>query len=443
MFDRRPHPVRWLRDHPTQADATLAVMLTTMALVFHLADFEHNDTEYVDPSWWTVILVFGSVFPIAWRRSHTVAATVAVVLFQVTAAFADVDGGGFVGVTVALYSLGAHSTGPVRLRVLTLVTASIGVLFVVGLLVGELDVGSAVFSTVILVTAFVLGDNLRGRRDAAVALEERANRAERERELIAQREVNAERSRIARELHDVVAHSVSVMVIQAAAARRSLPSSPVHAEQALTNIEDLGRQTMNELRGILGVLRRSSDGHGDPSRSPQPSLSQIETLVGMSDDLPIALSVSGDLDDLPNSITLTGYRVIQEALTNIRRHAGPVTSVEVWVDRRLDALTIRILDDGRGAAADDVGPGYGILGMRERVAAVGGTVDAGSRPGGGWRVAVSIPTETPRTQTADTGTASGASATGALTVDDDDSETDPDANAETDPDVNSDTEISA
>lgn len=394
MFDRRPHPIRWLREHPTQADAILAVTLTVLALVFHLADFENDDSEFADPSWWTAILVFGSVFPIAWRRVHTVISTVLVVVIQVTAAFVDVDGAGFLGVVVALYSLGAHTAGPKRTRVVVLVIASITALFVTGLAVGELDLGSFISSTIILVTAFVLGDNVRRRRDAATALQERAERAERERELIAQREVNAERSRIARELHDVVAHSVSVMVIQAGAARRSLSSSPENAEQALTNIEETGRQTMNELRGILGVLRRSAaDTGADPALAPQPALAEIGALVAMSDDLPIRLKVSGDLADLPTSITLTGYRVVQEALTNIRRHAGPVTSVEITVGRSDNEVALRIVDDGRGAAADDVGPGYGIVGMRERVAAVGGTVQAGWRTGGGWRVAVSLPTE--------------------------------------------------
>lgn len=399
MLDRRPHPIRWLRENPIPADAILAVTLTVLALVFHLADFENDDSNFADPSWWTTILVFGSVFPIAWRRVHTVVSTVVVVVVQVTAAFIDVDGAGFLGVVVALYSLGAHTAGPKRTRVVALVVVAIAALFVTGLAVGELDLGSFISSTIILVTAFVLGDNLRRRRDAATALQERAERAEREQELIAQQEVNAERSRIARELHDVVAHSVSVMVIQAAAARRSLSSSPQNAEQALTNIEETGRQTMNELRGILGVLRRSaadtsSDTHPGPTLAPQPALGDIDALVTQSDDLPIRLEVSGDLDDLPASITLTGYRVVQEALTNIRRHAGPVTSVDVTVRRSVSEVVLAVVDDGRGAAADDVGPGYGIVGMRERVAAVGGTIHAGWRAGGGWRVAVSLPTDT-------------------------------------------------
>lgn len=409
MLDRRPYPVRWLREHPTHADALLAVMLTAIALTLHLADFEDDDNDFVDPSWWTSLLVVGAVFPILWRRSYTVVSTMFVVFVQVVAAYCDVDGTGFLGVVVALYSLGAHSSGPTRARVLALIAVVIATLFVTGLSVGELDVGSFVSSTIVLVTAFVLGDNLRRRRDAAAALQERAERAERERELIAQREVNAERSRIARELHDVVAHSVSVMVIQAGAARRSLATSPDNAEQALTNIEETGRQTMNELRGILGVLRRSTDDDNDPSLAPQPALDQVADLVELSDDLAIELNVTGDVDDLPHSVTLTGYRVIQEALTNVRRHAGPVTSVRVTIERRTDEVAISVIDDGRGAAADDAGePGFGLVGMRERVTAAGGTMQAGSRSGGGWRIAVSLPTDVSKPSRIDASLASGS-----------------------------------
>ncbi|BAN03747.1 sensor histidine kinase [Ilumatobacter coccineus] len=394
MLDRRPHPIRWLRERPTYADALLAVALTSIALTLHLADFENDDIDFVDPSWWTSLLVVGAVFPILWRRIYTVASTLIVVFVQVFAAFADVDGAGFLGVVVALYSLGAHSAGPIRSRVVALIAIAIAALFVTGLSVGELDIGSFISSTIILVTAFVLGDNLRRRRDAATALQERAERAERERELIAQREVNAERNRIARELHDVVAHSVSVMVIQAAAARRSLSTAPDNAEQALTNIEETGRQTMNELRGILGVLRRSADDtDAEATLAPQPALDQIDDLVARSDDLAIDLTVVGDVQHLPSSVTLTGYRVIQEALTNIRRHAGPVTSVAVTIERRADEVAISVTDDGRGAAADDSEPGFGLVGMNERVAAIGGTMHAGWRSGGGWRVAVSLPTD--------------------------------------------------
>ena len=371
-------------------------MLTVIAVVLHVAQVDTSE-DYTQPAWWTVPLVIASVFPIAWRRTDPILTTAIVVTAQVIAEFADIDGSGFIGVLVALYSLGAHAVGRARTRLLVATGTAIGVLFVAGLLVNELDVGSFISSIVVLVTAFVLGDNLRRRREAADALQERLQRAERERELVAQHRVAEERTRIARELHDVVAHSVSVMVIQAAAARRSLATAPDNAETALANVESTGRQTMDELRSILGVLRRTSDvsdhgpDDGGSTLSPQPRLADVTTLVASAGDLPISLTVSGGLDDLGSSVDLTGYRIIQESLTNIRRHAGPVAAVEIQIDRLDESVRIRVVDDGRGAAADVDAPGYGLVGMHERVDAIGGQLAAGWRVGGGWSVTADLP----------------------------------------------------
>ena len=189
---RRPMPIRWLRAHPRQADLILATALTIVAVVLHIAQVDTSE-DYTEPAWWTVPLVVASVFPIAWRRTNPILSTAIVVTAQVVAEFADIDGSGFIGVLVTLYSLGAHSVGPRRSRLLVATIASIGVLFIAGLLVDELDIGSFVSSVVVLVTAFVLGDNLRRRREAADALQERLQRAERERELVAQRRVADER----------------------------------------------------------------------------------------------------------------------------------------------------------------------------------------------------------------------------------------------------------
>jgi len=419
-----PHPIRWLRDHPIAADVLLAVFLTSISVAFHVMDVEGLE-EYRSPSWWTTLFVIAAILPIAWRRSFPIRSGLFVSAAQIIAAFLDIIGSEFLGVTIALYSIGAHSVGRRRTRALWAIGAGTSLLFVLGLLVNELDIGSFISSTVILVTAFVLGDNLRRRREKADSLAERAERAEREQALIAEQQVSAERTRIARELHDVVAHSVSVMVIQAAAARRNLPESPDVAVVALGNIEETGRQTMTELRGILGVLRSESEGS---ARTPQPTLTDLDALVHGSTDLPISLELTGDLDRLAPSVMLTAYRVVQESITNIRRHAGPVTFAEVAVERSADRLIITITDDGRGAASDrpavaqrhtngsssgndnDNGEfrrggtgresrasggaseyGYGIIGIHERVAAIGGTATAGPRSGGGWRVRVSMP----------------------------------------------------
>ncbi len=390
---RRPHPIRWLREHPLHADLILASLLTAIVLVAHLTQPESvfGEGTVEDPTWFSPILAFGAIFPVAWRRVHPIAVALVVTGFDIVFTGSDFDGTGFLGPTIAIYSLGAHAVGRPRTRTLIAIATMIGLLFIAGLLVDELAIADFISSVTILVTAYVLGDNLRRRRAAADALVERAERAERERELVAQQRVAEERTRIARELHDVVAHSVSAMVIQAGAARRNLSKSPDNAEHALGNIEDIGRRTMNELRGILGVLRRTDDDTSERVVAPQPTLLELDALVRMSDDLPIQLSVSGELDDLPRSVALTAYRVVQEALTNTRRHAGPVESVEISITRDDGSLKIIVTDDGRGAAADDVGPGYGLVGMRERVHAMGGSVVTRPRVGGGWVVLATLP----------------------------------------------------
>jgi signal transduction histidine kinase len=387
------HRIRWIRTHPNTADMLLALVVTGVSVTFHWLGAYTED--YVrDPTWWTTVFVVASVFPLAWRRTNPVGSTLVIVTAQVVSSFVDIEGTGFIGVVIALYSLGAHATGPGRRNALVVIVASITLLFLSGLAVSELGIEDFTSSIVVLVTGFVLGDNLQRRRETADALQEQLERAERERELIAHQRVTEERTRIARELHDVVAHSVSVMVIQAAAARRSLASSPANVEIALANIEATGRQTMHELRGVLGVLRRTAGdaaGQGEDNRAPQPTLSAIPGLVAAASDLPIELTINAHFGDVSQSTNLTGYRIVQEAITNIRRHAGPVTHVEISVDRLDTSIEILVADDGRGAAADDLGAGYGIVGMHERVATVGGRLDAGWRSGGGWRVTASLP----------------------------------------------------
>ncbi len=387
----QPHPVRWLREHPRGADLLLALLVTAMAIVGHVVgDGESDDPEVLDPTWWTTIIAVATAVPIYWRRTYPLRSGLFVVAVQCGALLIGIEGAAFLGSTVAIYSIGAHSSGPRRTHFMTAIGAMILMLFVAGWLDGQNLISEFIGTIILLVTAFVLGDNMRRRRDHVATLAERAERAEREQELIAERRVNAERTRIARELHDVVAHSVSVMVIQAAAARRNLGDDIDRAEGALAAIEDTGRQTMTELRAILGVLR-SSDTDQDPRLRPQPTLADIDALLGRDDDLPVELIVGDDIGELPQSVMLTGYRVVQEALTNVRRHAGPVEHVEVRVDRHGDRLVVSVLDDGRGAAADDVGSGYGIVGMIERVSAIGGEIETGPRAGGGWRVRVSLP----------------------------------------------------
>ncbi|GAA4781632.1 MULTISPECIES: sensor histidine kinase [Streptomyces] len=262
--------------------------------------------------------------------------------------------------------------------------------------------GGRVFFTVVMalpfVLAWVLGDSIRTRRAYFAQLEERATRLEKEREAQAKVAVAAERARIARELHDVVAHNVSVMVVQADGAAYVLDSAPDQAKQALETISGTGRQALAEMRRLLGVLR-TGDAPESGEYVPQPDVGQIEDLVEQvrGAGLTVDFRVEGTPRPLPSGVELTAYRIVQEALTNTRKHGGPEAGASVRLVYFDDGLGLLVEDDGRGAShelyedggAD--GRGHGLIGMRERVGMVGGTLDAGPRPGGGFRISALLP----------------------------------------------------
>lgn len=263
------------------------------------------------------------------------------------------------------------------------------------------EVIGTVFVTVPFLLAWVLGDSMRTRRAYWAQLEERAERLEKEREQQSRMAVTAERARIARELHDVVAHNVSVMVVQADGAAYVLDSSPEQAKQALETISGTGRQALTEMRRLLGVLR-TEEGSGEGGEYvPQPDVEQIGELVEQvrGAGLPVEFKVEGAPRPLPSGVELTAYRIVQEALTNTRKHGGPDVEASVQLTYFDDGLGLLVEDDGRGAqhelyesgGAD--GMGHGLIGMRERVGMVGGTLDAGPRPGGGFRISVLLPTK--------------------------------------------------
>ncbi|WP_069171951.1 sensor histidine kinase [Streptomyces griseus] len=255
-----------------------------------------------------------------------------------------------------------------------------------------------VVMTVPFVLAWVLGDSIRTRRAYFSQLEERAARLEREREAQSKVAVAAERARIARELHDVVAHNVSVMVVQADGAAYVMDASPDQARQALETISVTGRQALAEMRRLLGVLR-TGDSQESGEYVPQPDVEQIEDLVGQvrRAGLTVDFKIEGTPRPLPSGVELTAYRIVQEALTNTRKHGGPDAGASVRLVYFDDGLGLLVEDDGRGAAhelyadggAD--GAGQGMIGMRERVGMVGGTLDAGPRPGGGFRISALLP----------------------------------------------------
>jgi signal transduction histidine kinase len=269
--------------------------------------------------------------------------------------------------------------------------------------------GQAVTVLVVGVVAWLVGNTIRERRGRFVDLEDRAARLERERELEARRAVAEERLRIARELHDVVAHNLSVVVVQAQAAQRVLDRDTGRARAVIASIEGTGREALDEMRQLLGVLRGGvPDGPEDGAGGefgPQPGLARLGELVEQvrAAGLPVTVHVEGTQRPLGAAADLSAFRIVQEALTNTLKHAGPA-SAEVLLSYGEHDLELTVSDDGRGAAAGlsrdrdrggtgPAGSGHGLVGMRERVALFGGELTAGPRPGGGYQIRARLPLE--------------------------------------------------
>ncbi len=400
---RRSGMIRWVRGlNPLVADALLAAGLISLDLAALVGPTGHREVVRPADALAVIILVLMSL-PLVWRRQRpvpvlgvTMAAFMAYHLFE----FPQSPPG--LGPLVALYSVAAHCkprtvaiAASVALPALTLFLA-LGVAFS-----DQLEPVDIVTNLILLGVIGTVGITLANRRARTAALEERAARLEQEREERARLAVIDERARIARELHDVVAHNVSVMVVQAGAARRVLPTRPGEAEEALVSIEATGRQALTEMRRLLGVLRTEDEAAG--VLEPQPSLGQLEVLLASVREAGLAVDVTteGEPRPLPAGVDLTAYRIVQEALTNILKHAGPARASVVL---RYDdgAVEVGVSDDGRGIAADPAivngaNGGHGLVGMRERVALFGGRLHAGPRRGGGYLVTARLPIDAPST----------------------------------------------
>ena len=286
--------------------------------------------------------------------------------------------GMFVFLLLAVYSAAAHTSGRKTLLAGAM-TVGIYVLVFVASETG-ITADSVIFFSLILGAPWVAGRAVRQRR-----LNDRALEQEKARAAAA---IVEERARIARELHDVVAHSISVMVIQARGGRHVLDSEPADARDAFAVIEWTGQQALDEMRRLVGMLRS-----GDESLplAPQPSLRELATLVDQvqAAGLPVQLTVEGEPRDLPPGVDLSAFRIVQEALTNALTHAGPAHA-RVVLRYRADELEVEISDDGPGTGGVS-GSGYGLVGMRERVSVYGGELQAGRRPEGGYTLRVRLP----------------------------------------------------
>jgi signal transduction histidine kinase len=319
------------------------------------------------------------------------------------------DGPGWIGLFVALYTLTAYGDGR---RSVALAGVGITVL-ATGWLIAATDIepaaaiGWVFFRIAASVMAAALGESVRSRRVIAAEALERARQAERTREEEARSRVDAERLRIAREVHDTVAHAIAIINVQAGVTAYTLDKRPERAREALVTIEQTSAQALHEMRAVLGVLRDSDNG-----RVPHPGLGQVNELTAMAREagLDIKLEATSPTAPLPSAVDHTAYRILQESITNVIRHVGP-TRVTVALDYATEVLEVRVTDEGGpDAPGDDAAgpraqgghpagtvtggsaePGRGIVGMRERCGLLGGELTAGPRPRGGFEVKARLP----------------------------------------------------
>lgn len=390
-------PIAWLKRHPSVADGAFAlvigvVMVTTLALTDVKASAGFGNDRAPDAL--AYVLAVAATVALPWRRrfpTSVLAAVGAATLVLTVRRYAG-DASG-TALLVASYSVAAHASRRRAIRAGAIFLLVLMAVLVAGRLHGERGLTADVFvaNFVVAGTSLVLGDNVRQRRQRLSDLEARADRLEREQRYAADRAVAAERTRIARELHDVVSHCVSVMVVQAGAARRIAHRDPEAAATAMRTVEETGRSALDDLRRMLGLLRRA-DGTQLAALAPQPGIGDLVELLEADPTLPVSLTVEGTIRPLPTVVDVAAYRIAQEALTNVRKHAGPaLTRVDVRLRYEPDALVVSVMDDGRGGAADLRPPGYGLLGMRERVHLCGGELRAEPRQGGGWLVRATLP----------------------------------------------------
>jgi signal transduction histidine kinase len=341
--------------------------------------------------WFTGPAIALVVLPLLARRRYPFAAPVAVWLLAAALSFVD----GRLVVFTPVVLLAGVAAAFLLGRVRDAVVARIGLAVVLGAaaIIVYNDPGHApgdlVFTPIQFMIAWFAGFALHQWAAQAEAAEERASHAERERESAARVAVAEERARIARELHDIVAHAVSVMVLQVGAVRHKLPEDFADDREALGRVEQAGRAALAEMRRLLGAMRH--DGQA-PELNPQPGLDRLDSLVGdiSRAGLPVRLHFYGDPLPLPRAIDLSAYRIVQEGLTNALKHAQ-ASRADVTVRYGTDDVRIEIRDDGRGSAMSNDGLGHGLPGVRERVKIYGGEMTAGTAVGGGFILCARLP----------------------------------------------------
>ena len=380
---------RW----PRSSDAVLAALVFVIEVGTVIGQAAEASGEFdirmardVPPATY-LLFALGSI-ALLWRRNRpliVVAASLALAIAWDVIGLAD---GPLLAILVSLYSVGRY----VDESRTTYSAAAVALLLVVidGLLESEPAPVIALSLALVFVPWYV-GRRIRNRGTYLALLVERAEYLDRERKADAQRAVVEERTRIARELHDLVAHRVSMITVQAGAAQTVAATDPERALRAMEAVEEAGREALDELRQVLGVLRADEQREG---LVPTHGLADIPDLVAevRRAGMDVSLSLDGTPEKLPARVDLASYRIVQEALTNVLKHAGPDPNAEVRLSAGDRTLSIEVTDRGVGVSALP-GSGHGVVGMRERAVLLGGTFEAGSRPGGGYRVIARLPLE--------------------------------------------------
>ncbi|MGW6787389.1 sensor histidine kinase [Streptomyces sp. NPDC054987] len=386
-----------MRTHPLATDAVLAFGALVAMVVGSFAD-PHGPhgptfgTRTPDP-FSLLLMLLGSAALVFRRRQPraVLAVTCGLSLLELTTG--EPRAPVAMCTVIALYTVAALTDRPTTWRIGLLTMAGMtGVAMLAGPLPWYAQENIGIFAWTGMAAA--AGDAVRSRRAFVDAIRERADRAERTRDEEARRRVAEERLRIARDLHDVVAHHIALVNVQAGVAAHVMDKRPDQAKEALAHVRDASRSALNELRATVGLLRQS----GDPEAptEPAPGLAVLDELVDTFRHAGLPVEVIVHLDcgtgPLPAAVDLAAYRVIQEALTNVRKHAGPDARAEVSVVRVGPSVEVTVLDDGgTEPGATEPGGGHGLLGMRERASALGGSCSTGPRFGGGYRVHAVLP----------------------------------------------------
>jgi signal transduction histidine kinase len=378
---------------PHALDSLLALAFTAAAL-WTMADRTGiGEDEFRSDDLLGVVLVLLQTLPIALRRVAPLVAlsiSVAAVALHIALGYQGVSAGTFAALVI-LYS--AASLTDMAGAILAALIAGAGIAIYFATDRSEPGVTAAVSTTATYLAAWGLGVYVRSRREYTSVVEERARLLDQERDLLSREAVASERARIARELHDMVGHALSLIVIQAGGAQRVMQSKPELVNESLASIQTIGRQAMTDMERMLGMLR-APEAEGR-ELGPQPGLGDVEDLVSTVSGagLPVEVKVEGQPVPLPPSIDLSAYRIIQEALTNVVKHAGQA-SAAVRILYGSNDLELEIIDTGQGAGdggEESMRGGRGLIGMKERVGLFGGDITAGPRPEGGFRVHARLP----------------------------------------------------